>query len=107
MLLDIITSYPGKIKLAEIPYVLNDQDLGSIIRVKAVDKAGNERLVEYIPPLTDVEAAKQHDYRQLTIYIVAIVIIISSIGVIILVYLTKRISSRRKKYEEEQTNMDD
>lgn len=31
------------------PYVLNDQSLASVIRVKAVDKAGNERIVEYVP----------------------------------------------------------
>jgi len=35
---------------AESPYLLEDQDLKSIIKVKAVDKAGNERLAEYIPP---------------------------------------------------------
>lgn len=37
-------------KKADSPYLLEDQNLGSIIRVKAVDKAGNERIVEYIPP---------------------------------------------------------
>ncbi len=36
-------------KKAQIPYLLEDQDLLSIIRVKAIDKAGNERFVEYIP----------------------------------------------------------
>ncbi len=35
-------------KIAQDPYyLLEDQDLGSIIKVKAVDKAGNERVVEY------------------------------------------------------------
>lgn len=33
----------------ERPYLLSDQSLESIIKVKAVDKAGNERLVEYVP----------------------------------------------------------
>jgi hypothetical protein len=33
----------------ESPYVLLDQRLKSDIRVKAVDKAGNERIAEYIP----------------------------------------------------------
>jgi len=37
-------------KRGESPYLLEDQDLKSIIKVKAVDKAGNERLAEYIPP---------------------------------------------------------
>ena len=35
---------------AESPYLLEDQDLKSIIKVKAVDKAGNERIAEYLPP---------------------------------------------------------
>ena len=34
-------------KIAESPYLLEDQTLQSIIKVKAVDKAGNERIVEY------------------------------------------------------------
>jgi hypothetical protein len=37
-------------KRAENPYLLEDQSLNSIIKVKAVDKAGNERIAEYIPP---------------------------------------------------------
>lgn len=34
---------------AQSPYVLKDQSLNSIIRVKAVDKAGNEYIANYIP----------------------------------------------------------
>ena len=36
---------------AESPYLLEDQSLKSIIKVKAVDKAGNERIAEYIPEI--------------------------------------------------------
>lgn len=36
-------------KKGESPYLLEDQTLRSIIRVKAVDKAGNERIAEYLP----------------------------------------------------------
>ncbi len=36
----------------ESPYVLRDQKLRSKIMVKAIDKAGNERVVEYTPPLS-------------------------------------------------------
>ena len=35
---------------ADSPYVLQDQDLRSIVRVRAVDKAGNERIAEYRLP---------------------------------------------------------
>lgn len=38
-----------KWKEAESPYSLEDQNLNSIIKVKAVDKAGNERIAEYRP----------------------------------------------------------
>jgi hypothetical protein len=34
---------------AESPYLLKDQSLRSIIKVKAMDKAGNERVAEYRP----------------------------------------------------------
>lgn len=37
-------------KEAESPYLLEDQGLQSIIKVKVVDKAGNERIAEYLPP---------------------------------------------------------
>ena len=37
-------------KRVESPYLLEDQSLQSIIKVKAIDKAGNERMAEYLPP---------------------------------------------------------
>ena len=37
-------------KVVESPYLLEDQELQSIIKVRAVDKAGNERIVEVGPP---------------------------------------------------------
>jgi len=37
-------------KIGESPYLLEDQSLRSIIKVKAVDKAGNERISEIVPP---------------------------------------------------------
>ncbi|KPJ56320.1 hypothetical protein AMJ49_05145, partial [Parcubacteria bacterium DG_74_2] len=37
-------------KLGESPYLLEDQSLRSKISVKAIDKAGNERIVKIIPP---------------------------------------------------------
>lgn len=35
-------------KVATSPYQLEDQDLKSTIKIKAIDKAGNERIVEYV-----------------------------------------------------------
>lgn len=36
-------------KIGDSPHLLNDQDLKSIIKVRAMDKAGNERIAEYAP----------------------------------------------------------
>ena len=36
-------------KITKSPYLLKNQELKSIIKVKAVDKAGNERIAEYTP----------------------------------------------------------
>jgi len=44
------TTQKAEWKKWESPYLLEDQSLKSIIKVKAVDKAGNERIVEYLPP---------------------------------------------------------
>jgi len=46
----IWTLKTAKVEKAESPYLLKDQSLSSIIKVRAVDKAGNERIAEYIPP---------------------------------------------------------
>lgn len=40
----------GDWKKSESPYLLEDQNLRGVIKVKAVDKAGNERIAEYQPP---------------------------------------------------------
>ncbi|MCK4454214.1 hypothetical protein KAU51_02610 [Candidatus Parcubacteria bacterium] len=37
-------------KKIESPYLLEDQTLQSIIKVRVFDKAGNERIAEYLPP---------------------------------------------------------
>jgi len=37
-------------KKGESPYLLEDQSLSGIIKVRAVDKAGNVRIAEYTPP---------------------------------------------------------
>lgn len=38
-----------KWKIAQLPYLLENQKLTDEIKVKAVDKAGNERIAQYIP----------------------------------------------------------
>ena len=72
----------GKVdwKIAESPYLLENQSLKSIIRVRAVDKAGNERIAE-IEPLK-----KPFPYWIIFIIIICLVII----GWIIKKYLLKK-----------------
>jgi hypothetical protein len=43
------TTQKAEWEKGESPYLLEDQSLKSIIKVKVVDKAGNERIVEYLP----------------------------------------------------------
>jgi len=44
------TTRKAEWKVGESPYLLEDQSLRSVIKVKAVDKAGNERIEEIVPP---------------------------------------------------------
>lgn len=57
-------------KVGESPYLLEDQGLRSIIKVKAVDKAGNERIAEYLP------AKKPFPYWIILLIVVGLAIII-------------------------------
>lgn len=44
----------GKFVKAESPHLLKDQSLQSLIKIKAVDRAGNERIEELMPPAPTV-----------------------------------------------------
>lgn len=67
---------------AESPYLLKDQSLQSIIKVKAVDKAGNERISEYIHPTT----IKRNGRKNLIMVVLMIFIIL----IIVIFVSTKR-----------------
>lgn len=71
--------------LAESPYLLKDQSLTKPIVVKAVDKAGNERLA-LVAPINSNLAFK-----------VIIYIILAAVLVICLLLLTKKIKKLRKQ----------
>lgn len=79
---------------ANSPYLLKDQNLGSLIRVKAVDKAGNERMVEFTPTeggqLVEAVGGKESN---LNIYLI--------IGIILILMITLMVVKKlRRKYEE-------
>jgi len=57
--------------VAESPYVLRDQKLRSKIMVKAVDKNGNERVTEYVPPMSFLE-----EYTRASVLIPSITLLV-------------------------------
>ncbi|MCK5061673.1 hypothetical protein KAR28_03925 [Candidatus Parcubacteria bacterium] len=89
--------------ISNMPYILKDQSLTSVIKVKAIDKAGNERLVEYIPPI-EFQKPKTVPIERFIYFgfgFGAIIIVI----IIFIIWLIKRLFkkvSRHKTDEEEQ-----
>jgi|GEM_PF-507016 len=75
-------------KIAETPYLLQDQTLQSIILIKAVDKAGNERISEIIP------AEKPVPWKTIILGLIVLVVIDWTI---------KRIRKNRKKNKNRET----
>jgi hypothetical protein len=76
---------------ADSPYVLSDQSLNSIIEVKAVDRAGNERIVEYDnAALESLKNPRQIEWRP-------IIIVGAGILVIIFVLIPITVALKRKK----------
>jgi len=61
-------------KKAESPYLLEDQSLKSIIEIKAVDKAGNERLFQITPEIKTLQ--KQSPYEIIALILLLIVVVI-------------------------------
>lgn len=91
-------------QVAEMPYLLHDQSLQSIIKIKAIDKAGNERTVEYIPPapLAQPGAEKISPQRLIVLLLIGAVILIS---LVLLIMLIKKIFiSRASNKREEEKN---
>lgn len=82
---------PALWKQASSPYLLDDQSLQSQIKVKAIDKAGNERTIEFIP--SDRErfsiAGGRQDRPDLNIYAIAGIIIVL-LAVIVLIVRRKK-----------------
>ena len=81
---------------AESPYVLRDQRLHSKILVKAVDKKGNERIVEYLPPMSPFVA-----YTRASV-LIPIVLFVGF--VVILGALVVRFARSRRHKEEDRLN---
>ncbi len=74
---------------AVMPYLLSDQSLSSIIKVRAIDKAGNERMVEYIPLEKELAAKKRSIW-----WLIVPILIIAAFILIFWILFNKK--SRRK-----------
>lgn len=82
-------------RVGAMPYPLEDQSLQSVIKVRAIDKAGNERLVEYIPPRDENTAAQgsQIDWPVVAVYVVITAI---ALGVLTgMIFIVRTIIRRR------------
>lgn len=77
---------------SSMPYLLKDQTLNSVIRVKAVDKAGNERIIEYVPQakvkisMLSVDYIKYHPIRAA----VSFILLIAVLGIIWLIIMRRK-----------------
>jgi len=93
-------------KRGNIPYLLNDQELLSIIKVKAIDKAGNERLAEYIPPLPEQPVGQNAvTGNKWLIYLIIFVGILCIAGSLIFIIKTRKIiKPKENNYEEDNKN---
>lgn len=91
-------------KKAAINYLLEDQTLQSNIRVKAIDKAGNERLVEFVPPQEVVEQIEQvaQTEQNMVLYIAGI-----SLGAVVLLMLMVFYLFRRRHKKQQENYEDD
>jgi len=93
--------------IGKMPYVLQDQALKSIVKVKAVDKAGNERLVEYIPPL-EMQKEEKTTLNVFLIMVLLLIIIIFIVLIWLAIRLIKKIKHKspangeENNYEEEK-----
>ena len=92
-------------EIAKTPQLLKDQSLRSIIRVKAVDRAGNERSVEYIPEKPNT--AKVVDFDYLIIGAAVLILLIIAFLVFIFArYIYRKLKSM-KAVEEEMDETED
>lgn len=77
---------------AKSPYVLDDQSLNSTIRVKAVDKAGNEYIATYIPSEDQKTFSFENKINIIVIVLLGVLILSAIFG--LWSFITKKKKSR-------------
>lgn len=91
--------------IARSPYVLEDQSLNSVIRVRAIDKAGNE----YIATLLPEESLRTISQNQINTYVmfgIIGLIVLGCFGVIV-VFVLQRIRKRKVKVDDSLEGVND
>ncbi len=86
-------------KIAKTPYLLEDQSLRSIIKVKAIDRAGNERSVEYIPEEPNNEKVLNFDYLIIG-FAVLLLLLVAYIVFKIFRFVYRRFKKKKNSNEE-------
>ena len=82
------------------PYVIKDQSLNSTIRVKAVDKAGNEYIASYIPDEAQRTISAQ---TKVMISIIATALVMLLVSIFAALYLFLRRRKKMKLYQANET----
>ncbi len=85
-------------KIGEMPYLLSDQALLSTIRVKAIDKAGNERFVEFIP-----EESRAVDKETSNRLVIGLIVLVLLLLVFSFAYLIRKIIIKKRHDREEDS----
>jgi len=75
-------------KVAEIPYLLEDQTLQSVIKVRAIDKAGNIRQVEFVPSEKSVK--EKSITSRLSLFVLSLVVVIFLLFILIIFIKRRR-----------------
>jgi hypothetical protein len=95
---------------ATINYRLQDQTLNSTIRVKALDKAGNERMVEFIPPPEVREKMEEttksrENMLLLTVGAVALLILLLIVVVYLVVKRKRRLTHAYNNHKSDDEDI--
>jgi len=80
------------------PYILDDQSLNSTIRVRAVDKAGNEYIAVYVP--SEEERTFSSENKIIIITLAAVALLLGAIGTAVVLYLRRR--KRMIEFEDDE-----
>lgn len=90
------------------PYILKDQSLNSIIRVRAIDKAGNEYIATLLPE-ESMRTLSREEFKTAAVLGVIAIIVLFCFAIIISVVrrqLKKRIQTKKRKENELNNEID-